>query len=126
MCIRDRTELVKKHILDYIDESMVAQGTHGFASGDMGDLSLMWPIVEIGVAGFEGSIHGKDFKTADPEQAYCVPAHYFADTVADLLSDGGASAWKIKEAFKPVMNKKNYLETLDSLNKSTFYEKENN
>jgi len=25
-----------------------------------------------------------------------------------------------------VMNKKNYLETLDSLNKSTFYEKENN
>lgn len=120
------TELVKKHILDYIDESMIAQGTHGFASGDMGDLSLMWPIVEIGVAGFEGSIHGKDFKTADPEQAYCVPAHYFADTVADLLSDGGASAWKIKEAFKPVMNKKNYLETLDSLNKSTFYEKENN
>ena len=92
----------------------------------MGDLSLMWPIVEIGVAGFEGSIHGKDFKTADPEQAYCVPAHYFADTVADLLSDNGASAWKIKEAFKPVMNKKNYLETLDSLNKSTFYEKENN
>ena len=113
-------------IADYIDESMIAQGTHGFASGDMGDLSLMWPIVEIGVAGFEGSIHGKDFKTADPEQAYCVPAHYFADTVADLLSDGGASAWKIKEAFKPVMNKKNYLETLDSLNKSTFYEKENN
>lgn len=54
------------------------------------------------------------------------PAHYFADTVADLLSDNGASAWKIKEAFKPVMNKKNYLETLDSLNKSTFYEKENN
>ena len=71
-------------------------------------------------------LDGKDFKTADPEQAYCVPAHYFADTVADLLSDGGASAWKIKEAFKPVMNKKNYLETLDSLNKSTFYEKENN
>lgn len=120
------TALVKKHILDYIDESMIAQGTHGFASGDMGDLSLMWPIVEIGVAGFEGSIHGKDFKTVDPEQAYCVPAHYFADTVIDLLSDGGASAWKIKEAFQPVMNKENYLETLDSLNKSTFYEKENN
>ncbi len=92
----------------------------------MGDLSLMWPIVEIGVAGFEGSIHGKDFKTVDPEQAYCVPAHYFADTVIDLLSDGGDSAWKIKEAFQPVMHKENYLETLDSLNKSTFYEKENN
>lgn len=118
------TELVKKHILGYMGEDMIAQGTHGFASGDMGDISMMWPTVEIGIAGFSGSIHGKDFKTEDPEQAYRVPAHYFADTVADLLSGGGGSAWKIKEAFKPVMNKENYLGKLDSLNKSTYYKKE--
>ena len=86
----------------------------------------MWPTVEIGVAGFSGTLHGKDFKTADPEQAYCVPAHYFADTIADLLADGGASAWKIKEAFQPVFSKKDYLDTLDSLNKATLYEKEKN
>lgn len=122
---KNLTELVKKHILDYMDPSMVAQGTHGFASGDMGDISMMWPTVEIGTAGFEGTIHGKDFKTVDPEQAYCVPAHYFADTVIELLSEGGAAAWKIKEAFVPVMDKKSYLETLDGLNKSTTYEKEN-
>lgn len=118
------TELVKKHILGYMGEEMIAQGTHGFASGDMGDISMMWPTVEIGIAGFSGSIHGKDFKTEDPEQAYKVPAHYFADTVADLLSGSGESAWEIKEAFRPVMNKKNYLEKLDSLNKSTYYKKE--
>ena len=119
------TDLVKKHILDYMEPEMIAQGTHGFASGDIGDISLMWPTVEIGVAGFSGSIHGKDFKTSDPEQAYCVPARYFADTVEELLSDGGAAAWRIKEAFRPVMSKKDYLETLDSLNKSTIYKKEN-
>ncbi len=119
------TDLVKKHILDYMEPEMIAQGTHGFASGDMGDISLMWPTVEIGVAGFSGSIHGKNFKTSDPEQAYCVPARYFADTVEELLSDGGAAAWRIKEAFRPVMSKKDYLETLDSLNKSTIYKKEN-
>lgn len=122
---KNLTELVKKHILDYMEPSMVAQGTHGFASGDMGDISMMWPTVEIGTAGFEGTIHGKDFKTVDPEQAYCVPAHYFADTVIELLSEGGAAAWKIKEAFVSVMDKKSYLETLDGLNKSTTYEKEN-
>lgn len=122
---KNLTELVKKHILDYMEPSMVAQGTHGFASGDMGDISMMWPTVEIGTAGFEGTIHGKDFKTVDPEQAYCVPAHYFADTVIELLSEGGAAAWKIKEAFVSVMDKKTYLETLDGLNKSTTYEKEN-
>lgn len=118
------TELVKKHILGYMGEEMIAQGTHGFASGDMGDISMMWPTVEIGIAGFSGSIHGKDFKTEDPEQAYKVPAHYFADTIVDLLSGSGESAWKIKEAFRPVMNKKNYLEKLDSLNKTTYYKKE--
>ena len=122
---KNLTELVKKHILDYMEPSMVAQGTHGFASGDMGDISMMWPTVEIGTAGFEGTIHGKDFKTVDPEQAYCVPAHYFADTVIELLSEGGAAAWKIKVAFVSVMDKKSYLETLDGLNKSTTYEKEN-
>ena len=119
------TELVKKHILDYMEPELIAQGTHGFASGDMGDISLMWPTVEIGVAGFSGSTHGKDFKTADPEQAYCVPAHYFADTVEELLADNGAAAWKIKEAFQPVTSRKDYLDTLDSLNKSTIYKKEN-
>ena len=106
------TDLVKKHILDYMEPEMIAQGTHGFASGDMGDISLMWPTVEIGVAGFSGSIHGKDFKTSDPEQAYCVPARYFADTVEELLSDGGAAAWRIKEAFRPVMSKEEYLQYL--------------
>ena len=42
------TELLKKHIRNYMDDSMIAQGTHGFASGDMGDISMMWPTVEIG------------------------------------------------------------------------------
>lgn len=117
------TELLKKHIRKYMDDSMIAQGTHGFASGDMGDISMMWPTVEIGTAGFSGTLHGKDFKTEDPVQAFEVPARYFADAIRDMLSDGGASAWKIKEAFKPVMTKENYLEKLDSLNKSTIYKK---
>lgn len=118
------TALLRKHISKYIPEKMIAQGTHGFASGDMGDISMMWPIVEIGIAGFSGSIHGIDFKTADTEQAYRVPAHYFADALIDLLSDKGKAAYQIQQAFHPVMDKKTYLETLDSLNKSTVYTKE--
>lgn len=118
------TELVKRHIKDYMPEELIAQGTHGFASGDMGDISLMWPIVEIGVAGFSGTMHGKDFETSDEEQAYRIPAHYFADTIVELLSENGAAAWEIKERFVPVMTKETYLETLDSFNKSTIYKGE--
>ena len=119
------TELVKEHILKYMDKDMVAQGTHGFASGDMGDISMMWPTVEIGVAGFVGTMHGVDFKTADYEQAYKVPAHYCSDTIIDLLSEGGKKAYNIKKEFKPVMSKENYLKLLDDLNKTTIYKKEN-
>ena len=84
----------------------------------------MWPIVAIGVAGFSGTMPGKDFETSDEEQAYRIPAHYFADTIVELLSENGAAAWEIKEKFVPVMTKETYLETLDSFNKSTIYKGE--
>lgn len=117
------TELVKSHILDYISPERIAQGTHGFASGDMGDLSSLYPIVEIGVGGFTGTMHGSDFRTSDYEQAYCVPASYFIDTIIDLLSDGGKKAYEIKEKFKPIMSKESYLAMLDRFNKTTIYQK---
>ena len=115
------TELVKTHILKYIDKNMIAKGTHGFASGDMGDLSMLLPIVEIGIAGFRGTMHGIDFETSDYEQAYKVPAHYFADTIIDLLLNNGEKAYKIKNDFKPIMTKEDYLKNLDNLNKTNFY-----
>ncbi len=120
---KNLTELVKTHILNYISPERIAQGTHGFASGDMGDLSSLYPIVEIGVGGFTGTMHGCDFKTSDYEQAYHVPAAYFIDTIIDLLSDEGKKAYEIQNKFKPVMSKKSYLAMLERLNKTTMYNK---
>lgn len=106
------TEFVKQQIKTYIEDEKIAIGTHGFASGDMGDISMMWPTVEIGIAGFRGTIHGNDFETADEEQAYRIPAYYFADTVIKLLENNGENAYTIKEKFQPVMTKEEYLNTL--------------
>lgn len=115
------TELVKKHILTYVSPERIAQGTHGFASGDMGDLSTLYPIVEIGVGGFAGTMHGSDFRTADYKQAYEIPAAYFIDTIIDLLANEGEKAYQIKEQFKPIMCKEDYLAMLDRFNKTTIY-----
>lgn len=120
---KNLTELVKTHILNYIAPERIAQGTHGFASGDMGDLSSLYPIVEIGVGGFTGTMHGSDFRTTDYEQAYHVPAAYFIDTIVDLLSDGGKKAYEIQEKFNPIMSKESYLAMLDRFNKTTIYKK---
>jgi len=36
------------------------------AAGDVGDLSYVMPCVQIGYSGFTGTVHGKDFRLADP------------------------------------------------------------
>lgn len=36
------------------------------AAGDIGDLNFMMPCIQIGLGGFEGTIHGDDFKMIDP------------------------------------------------------------
>lgn len=37
------------------------------AAGDAGDLSFMMPTVQLSYGGFDGVIHGKDFRMVDPE-----------------------------------------------------------
>lgn len=37
------------------------------AAGDAGDLSFMMPTVQLSYGGFDGTIHGKDFRMVDPE-----------------------------------------------------------
>ncbi|MFC0673255.1 M20/M25/M40 family metallo-hydrolase [Brachybacterium hainanense] len=37
------------------------------AAGDAGDLSFMMPTVQLSYGGFDGTIHGRDFRMVDPE-----------------------------------------------------------
>lgn len=120
---RNLTKSIEKNILKYIKEERILKDNHGFASGDMGDISMLFPTVEIGTGGFAGTMHGCDFKTEDTYMAYTVPAKYFLDSIIDLLSNNGKEAYNIKKQFKPVMTKENYLKTLNSLNKTIIYKK---
>ena len=48
------------------------------AAGDAGDLSFMMPTVQLSYGGFDGVIHGKDFRMVDPEHVLISvppPAH---------------------------------------------------
>ena len=55
--------------------------------------------------GFEGKLHGADFKITDPEKAYILPAKLLALTVYKLLKNGGQEAKKITKSYTPVFNK---------------------
>lgn len=118
---RNLTKVIEKNISRYISKDRILRDNHGFASGDMGDLSMLFPIVEIGTGGFSGMLHGCDFQTEDETMAYTIPTYYFIDSVIDLLKEEGQEAYAIQKSFQPVMTKEDYFKTLKSFNKiSTF------
>jgi hypothetical protein len=49
------------------------------AAGDIGDLAFMMPCIQISYGGFEGTIHGDDFKMIDPE--------FVLETFPEFLSE---------------------------------------
>ena len=60
--------------------------------------------------GFEGRLHGADFRITDPEKAYILPAKLLALTVYKLLRNGGEEARKICQDYKPVIDRESYTD----------------
>lgn len=80
------------------------------ACTDVGDLSHIIPVVNFTFKGFEGKLHGADFRITDPEKAYILPAKLLALTVYNLLKNGGREAEKIKNSYVPVFDKDEYIQ----------------
>ena len=88
----------------------VQKGDFNNACTDVGDLSHFVPVVNFTFKGFEGQLHGADFKITDPEKAYILPAKLLALTVYKLLKNGGQEAKKITKSYTPVFNKESYIQ----------------
>ena len=88
----------------------VQKGDFNNACTDVGDLSHLVPVVNFTFKGFEGKLHGADFKITDPEKAYIFPAKLLALTVYKLLKNGGQEAKKITKSYTPVFNKESYIQ----------------
>ena len=88
----------------------VQKGDFNNACTDVGDLSHLVPVVNFTFKGFEGKLHGADFKITDPEKAYILPAKLLALTVYKLLKNGGQEAKKITKSYTTVFNKESYIQ----------------
>ena len=100
-------EAADDHGLNY---RTVQKGDFNNACTDVGDLSHLVPVVNFTFKGFEGKLHGADFKITDPEKAYILPAKLLALTVYKLLKNGGQEAKKITKSYTPVFNKESYIQ----------------
>ena len=78
------------------------------ACTDVGDMTQLFPVINFTFGGFEGKLHGADFKITDEEKAYILPAKMLALTVYKLLSKGAEEAEKIIDSYQPVFDKESY------------------
>ncbi len=89
------------------------------ASTDLGDLSLIMPVVHPYVSGAVGTRHGDDYEILDKNTAVIKSAKWQLAMVYLLLSNGAKKAIEIVKNYKPKFkNAQEYLDFIDKLNTS--------
>ncbi len=99
--------------LEFMDKNVIRHDVSMTGSSDIGDVSLLLPTIQPMVGGFVGQLHAKEFSAADDYTAYVLPAKLMALTAVRLLENNAELGKKIKENFKPIMTKKEYLKLLE-------------
>jgi metal-dependent amidase/aminoacylase/carboxypeptidase family protein len=94
---------------------VMEEPVHRAWSTDMGDVSMIMPVLHPMIGGFTGGVHTKDFELKDKEMAYIIPAKIMAMTVVDLLYDNAGLGKQIAEEKKGKIAKDQYLSTLRML-----------
>ena len=93
----------------------------GFGAGstDMGDVSHIMPAIEAVTNGARGTGHGADYRIADPDTAYILPAKAAAAVIIDLLAEGAGTAKNIIETSEPAMGRDEYLSFMKAMETET-------
>lgn len=87
----------------------------GSGSSDMGDLSVIMPVVHPYIPGCTGTGHGSDYIVADPVLACVGSAKWQIAMLTELLKDDAKRANAVINGFKPkVASKEEYFEYIDS------------
>jgi len=75
----------------------------GFASGDIGDVSLFLPTIQFGFSGCKGVIHGANFSMDNSNEALVNPVILCLESIDDLLNHP-EKIKTIQKAFVPSMD----------------------
>src|SRR3989454_1855077 len=95
---------------------------HRTGSTDMGDLSMVMPVLHPYMGGATGSGHGADYQIVDQTLAYLGTAKGLAGMVIDLMADGATGAREVLKNAKPPMTRERYLTFQRGLAKRETYE----
>src|SRR5438128_1588904 len=112
----------KENAAALVGEEHYRQIGHRTGSTDMGDLSMVMPVLHPYVGGARGTGHGADYEIVDQPLAYLVPAKALAAMVVDLLWEGGVGAREVLAQARPPMTREQYLAFQRGLAKREVYE----
>lgn len=87
---------------------------HSGGSTDVGDLQHIQPVMVFNTGGIRGSLHSTAFEVVDEELAYVTTAKIFALAAYRLLRNGAAEAKQIRDEYKPIFTKEEYLNYMNS------------
>ncbi len=102
------------------NQTKLPDGNHRGSSTDMGDVSMLMPVLHASTGGFTGSAHGPDYVVCDTEAAYILPAKLLAMNVIDLLYDQGEKGREIISRKAP-MTKAEYIRTMEKFSSRCHY-----
>src|SRR5256714_6657920 len=122
MCDDTMAKMYREKAVPLVCGDNFLQIGHRTGSTDMGDLSMVMPVLHPYMGGATGSGHGADYQIVDQSLAYLGTAKGLAGMVIDLLAEGAAGAKDVLKSNKPPMTREQYLSFQRGLAKREIYE----
>jgi len=121
-CDQNMARLFKETATALVGEEHYRQIGHRTGSTDMGDLSMVMPVLHPYIGGAQGTGHAADFRITDNALAYLTNAKALAAMAVDLLANGAAGARDVLTKATPPMTRESYLAFQRGIAKRETYE----
>ena len=108
-CDATMAKMYRQNMVPIVGEENFKQIGHRTGSTDMGDLSMVMPVLHPYMGGATGSGHGADYQIVDQKLAYLGTAKALAAMAIDLMADGAAGARDVLKTAKAPMTREQYL-----------------
>ena len=121
-CDATMAKMYQANAAELVGAEHYRQIGHRTGSTDMGDLSMVMPVLHPYMGGATGSGHGADYQIVDQQLAYLGIAKGLAAMAIDLLADGAAGAREVLSTANPPMTREQYLAFQRGIAKRELYE----
>lgn len=102
--------LINEEVMQFCSSKDVRYYEKSIAAGDIGDLSMFYPLVQLGYSGFKGRMHGSDLEIIDKDLIYFETATIVSRSVMKLLNNLDLVK-TIKDNFETKMTFAEYTKT---------------